>query len=385
MPFTSVTIGAARMYAPEPRSAAAPAGRSPADRREAVIASLLSAGLRPADRREAMTGDSNAHASRHARARWPCPSFVWDSARLTKMAASKATSGRLHFSIAYDLALLREVNAHNPFQDPSRWEAIVKNMNFALGNVFSARALRERLDLLLAQFIANDRVSLRNARKQLVCPSHVLAEAPRLVRRFDRTVQNAAVSGLPKRGTRSAYEQPKRSAVRCCRFRKWKGDEAHSLSRACSDFAHFKTATSGDGTLSASAAASPDSTAWEDVLRNVMKAVHRELTIRGIKEHVDLLDGYFRQQDTANLIKSGTKEQYGEWQQLLQDISDFIREAIHVPRTVPWRGNGMGPRQTVGLLTSAKVHNDMAMQIKDSGMASIPAVQASDDLQKEGK
>ncbi|KAH7963648.1 hypothetical protein HPB52_022316 [Rhipicephalus sanguineus] len=36
-------------------------------------------------------------------------------------------------------------------------------MNFALGKVFSARALRERLDLLLAQFIANDRASLRKS------------------------------------------------------------------------------------------------------------------------------------------------------------------------------------------------------------------------------
>ncbi|KAL1462082.1 hypothetical protein MTO96_027310 [Rhipicephalus appendiculatus] len=77
------------------------------------------------------------------------------------MAASKAGCGRLYFSIAYDLALLGEVNAHNPFQDPSRWEGIVKNVNFALGKMFSVRALRERLDLLLAQFIAHDRASLR--------------------------------------------------------------------------------------------------------------------------------------------------------------------------------------------------------------------------------
>ncbi|KAH6922064.1 hypothetical protein HPB50_008530 [Hyalomma asiaticum] len=47
-------------------------------------------------------------------------SFVRDSARLTKMGASKASSRHLYFSIAYDLALLREVNAHNTFQDPSR-------------------------------------------------------------------------------------------------------------------------------------------------------------------------------------------------------------------------------------------------------------------------
>ncbi|KAH8035041.1 hypothetical protein HPB51_004282 [Rhipicephalus microplus] len=115
-------------------------------------------------------------------------------------------------------------------------------------------------------------------------------------------------------------------------------------------------AASEDGTLSASAAACPSTaqrkprkqfrinedlcllkevvcadsfsnpTAWEDVLRNVMRAVNRELTIRGIKERVDLLIGYFRQQDTVNMWKSGTEEQYGEREQLLQAVSDLMRE-----------------------------------------------------------
>lgn len=44
-------------------------------------------------------------------------------------------------------------------------------------------------------------------------------------------------------------------------------------------------------------------TAWEEVLRNVVRAVQRDLTIRAIKEHVDLLIGYFRQQDIVNLRK----------------------------------------------------------------------------------
>ncbi|KAH8038989.1 hypothetical protein HPB51_004667 [Rhipicephalus microplus] len=142
-----------------------------------------------------------------------------------------------------------------------------------------------------------------------------------------------AVSGLPERGIRSAYEQPKRSAVRRCRFCKRKEDNARALSRACSNFAHFKMAASGDGTLSASAAAWPspaqrkprkrfridedlcllkevvcadpfrNPAAWEDVLRNVMTAVNRELSICGIKERVDLLIGYFRRQDTVNQRK----------------------------------------------------------------------------------
>ncbi|KAH6933841.1 hypothetical protein HPB50_018596 [Hyalomma asiaticum] len=182
-------------------------------------------------------------------------------------------------------------------------------------------------------------------------------------------------------------------------------------------------AASGDGTLSASAAASPSPaqrkprkrfridedlcllkevacadpfsnlTTWEDVLRNVMLAVNRELTIRSIKERVDLHIGYFRQQDTANRRKSVTEEQYGEWEQLLQDISDLMREADYAPLTVPRKvngmgppkNNGMGPRQPAELLTSAKARRAKALQIRDSAMASVPAVQASDDGQKNGK
>ncbi|KAH6934609.1 hypothetical protein HPB50_025695 [Hyalomma asiaticum] len=44
-------------------------------------------------------------------------------------------------------------------------------------------------------------------------------------------------------------------------------------------------------------------TAWEEVRRNVVRAVQRELMIRAIKERVDLLIGYFREQDTVNLRK----------------------------------------------------------------------------------
>ncbi|KAL3224118.1 hypothetical protein MRX96_026701 [Rhipicephalus microplus] len=72
--------------------------------------------------------------------------------------------------------------------------------------------------------------------------------------------------------------------------------------------------------------------AWEDVLRNVMRAVNRELTIRDIKERVDLLIGYFRQQDTVNLRKSGTEEQYEERKQLLQDVSDLMRDVDYAPQ-----------------------------------------------------
>ncbi|KAH8026583.1 hypothetical protein HPB51_022044 [Rhipicephalus microplus] len=189
------------------------------------------------------------------------------------------------------------------------------------------------------------------------------------------------------------------------------------------NFPHFKMAASGDGTLSASAAAWPspaqrkprkrlridgdlcllkevvcadpfsNPAAWEDVLRNVMRAVNRELTIRDIKERVDLLIGYFQQQDTVNLRKSGTEEQYEERKQLLQDVSDLMRDVDYAPRTVPRKTNGMGPskkngvgpRQPAQQLASAKARRAQALQFRDAAMASLPAVWASDDGQKNGK
>lgn len=75
--------------------------------------------------------------------------------------AARKPAPRLRFLFADDLALLQEVNAQNPFRDPAQWAVIAKNMQFACGKQFSARALRERLDLLLAQFVGNDRTSLR--------------------------------------------------------------------------------------------------------------------------------------------------------------------------------------------------------------------------------
>ncbi|KAH8040473.1 hypothetical protein HPB51_010710 [Rhipicephalus microplus] len=134
------------------------------------------------------------------------------------MAAPKASTGRLYFSIAYDLSLLREVNAHNQFQDPSRWGGIVKNMNLALGKVFSVRALRERLDLLMAQFLANDRASLRKSgtEEEYDEKERLLQEICSLARDFgyknkSRKAQSSAgqrVSGVVTRDTAAATLVP---------------------------------------------------------------------------------------------------------------------------------------------------------------------------------
>ncbi|KAH7965271.1 hypothetical protein HPB49_005787 [Dermacentor silvarum] len=123
--------------------------------------------------------------------------------------------------------------------------------------------------------------------------------------------------------------------------------------------------------------------AWEDVLRNVVRAVLRDLTIRAIKERVDLLVGYFRQQDTVNLRKSGTQEQYGERERLFQEVSHLMRNAGYVPRTLPRKANGMGRRRPTTSMPSATARQCMARELRDSATASM--AEASDDVQITGK
>ncbi|KAK8772089.1 hypothetical protein V5799_024667 [Amblyomma americanum] len=74
---------------------------------------------------------------------------------------------------------------------------------------------------------------------------------------------------------------------------------------------------------------------WTAVLKNVVFALGRELTLRAIIDRTELLVGYFGQEDRANLRKSGTEEQYTERDQLLQEISDMARDVGYMLRTVP--------------------------------------------------
>ncbi|KAK8770382.1 hypothetical protein V5799_013154 [Amblyomma americanum] len=78
-----------------------------------------------------------------------------------------------------------------------------------------------------------------------------------------------------------------------------------------------------------------DELKWVSVLASVNRAVGRELTLRGIKDRVDLLIGYWRRQDAKNLKKSGTEEQYTEKDQILQDLSDYARAVQYEPRITP--------------------------------------------------
>ncbi|XP_049519026.1 uncharacterized protein LOC125943600 [Dermacentor silvarum] len=78
-----------------------------------------------------------------------------------------------------------------------------------------------------------------------------------------------------------------------------------------------------------------------------MAAKNRELTLRAIRERVELLLGYFRRENTANLRRSGF-EQYEELQQLLQEVSDLSIRSIckKYPKYPTWPVNtatSLGP------------------------------------------
>ncbi|KAL3215698.1 hypothetical protein MRX96_051320 [Rhipicephalus microplus] len=91
-------------------------------------------------------------------------------------------------------------------------------MNLALGEVFSVRALRERLDLLVAQFLANDRASLRTSgtEEEYDEKERLLQEICSLARDFgyknkSRKAQSSAgqrVSGVVTRDTAAATLVP---------------------------------------------------------------------------------------------------------------------------------------------------------------------------------
>ncbi|KAH7948829.1 hypothetical protein HPB49_002693 [Dermacentor silvarum] len=74
-----------------------------------------------------------------------------------------SASSRTRFSQDTDLALLREVRAVKPFADQAGWASVATNVKTATQKDFSQRALRDRLDLLLAQYRRNDRANMRKS------------------------------------------------------------------------------------------------------------------------------------------------------------------------------------------------------------------------------
>ncbi|KAH9378252.1 hypothetical protein HPB48_022910 [Haemaphysalis longicornis] len=80
------------------------------------------------------------------------------------MAASGAEKAqRLRFSPDDDICLLTEVLSANPFKSPSKWPTICAHVQIASRKQFTVRALRERLELLLRQFVDEDTANLKKS------------------------------------------------------------------------------------------------------------------------------------------------------------------------------------------------------------------------------
>ncbi|KAH7971989.1 hypothetical protein HPB52_004752 [Rhipicephalus sanguineus] len=70
---------------------------------------------------------------------------------------------RFRFTIEVDIYMLREVREQDPYHNHTLWLTVAENLSLALGRTISARAIRERCDLLLAQFAQEDRANLRKS------------------------------------------------------------------------------------------------------------------------------------------------------------------------------------------------------------------------------
>ena len=62
---------------------------------------------------------------------------------------------RLRFSEHENIQLLREIVQENPFQDPTRWERIQRNLQILTGKTYLIKTLKNRIERLLEQFIKN--------------------------------------------------------------------------------------------------------------------------------------------------------------------------------------------------------------------------------------
>ncbi|KAH7946396.1 hypothetical protein HPB49_024328 [Dermacentor silvarum] len=76
---------------------------------------------------------------------------------------NKAGANRVYFALKDDVALLTEVQTSDPFRHSEQWEEIAWRLRDILKKPFTARCVRERLNLLLSRYSANDR---RNQKKK---------------------------------------------------------------------------------------------------------------------------------------------------------------------------------------------------------------------------
>ncbi|KAH6924435.1 hypothetical protein HPB50_017492 [Hyalomma asiaticum] len=73
---------------------------------------------------------------------------------------------------------------------------------------------------------------------------------------------------------------------------------------------------------------------WQEVARLVQEITGKVCTPRRVRERFDLLLVQFRRKDTKNRTRSGVEEDFGEWERLLQQLTDLAAEWGYKPRAV---------------------------------------------------
>ncbi|XP_024085015.1 uncharacterized protein LOC106662404 [Cimex lectularius] len=80
------------------------------------------------------------------------------------MSINKTTENRrLRFTAADDVALLREVVGSNPFEDPTAWSEIGREVNSTTNKNFTLRCLKEHVEHLIKLYIRGDTANLRKS------------------------------------------------------------------------------------------------------------------------------------------------------------------------------------------------------------------------------
>ncbi|KAH7960476.1 hypothetical protein HPB49_020147 [Dermacentor silvarum] len=134
--------------------------------------------------------------------------------------AKTAASSRTRFTHDDDLALLCEVRAVNPFADQAGWASVATNVKIATEKEFSQRALRDRLDLLLAQYRRNDRTNMRKSgtEERYTAKDQLLQEISQLADAFGHKIRLTAARKVacvrPQSSVISAAEPSTASVAR---------------------------------------------------------------------------------------------------------------------------------------------------------------------------
>ncbi|KAH9367118.1 hypothetical protein HPB48_014744 [Haemaphysalis longicornis] len=111
------------------------------------------------------------------------------------MADPKGQATRARFTVEDDINLLKEICAENPFKDSKAWLVIAKNIEVGTKRIFTVRAIRDRCDLLLAQFVHEDRTNLKKSgtEEQYDEKHHLLQDTLDLAKEFGYQIKRSAV------------------------------------------------------------------------------------------------------------------------------------------------------------------------------------------------